>query len=249
MTTTQTRRSTGASVADPGPVRYRRRRWPLLLVLGLVLALVAGAAYLLWRTPMFAVRTVSVTSTQSAPLAAPLETAIERATKRQLDSPLISVDLDAVHADVAAIPQVASVTVKRQWPTGLTLTVTPRVPIAVTSANGAWWLLDADGLPYTSTKTRPAGLPAVELATPGPHDRATAAALEVISALPRQVTARVATVRAPSPYQVTLVLLDGRTVIWGDGTRTAQKAQILPAVLQQPGKTFDLSDPTMVTVK
>lgn len=248
MTTTATRRSTGAEPL-PRPEYQRRRRWPWVLSISLVLALVAGGAYVFWKTPMFAVRGVSIGSDDGKPLAQSLSSAVKAATKDQLGTPLISVDVDAVRTRITAVPAVKAATVTREWPNILAVSITPRVAVAVTNANGAWWSLDADGLPYTSSKTRPAGLPAIELATPGPGDPATLAAIEVVTALPKQVRAMVTSIRAPSAYQVTLVLADNRTVIWGDGTDTAQKAQILPVILKQPGTVFDLTDPTMVTVK
>ncbi|WP_051266883.1 cell division protein FtsQ/DivIB [Nakamurella lactea] len=249
--TTATRRYAGVGRApEPAPTRgYRRRRWPWVLSIGLVLALLAGGAYVFWKTPMFAVRGISISSSDGKPLPGALTAAVKTATKGQIGTPLVSVDLGAVQADVAAVPQVKSVTAAREWPNILSLTITARVAVAVTNANGAWWSLDADGLPYVSSKTRPASLPAIELATPGPHDPATRAALDVVKALPKPVRAMVSRIRAPSAYQVTLVLNDDRTVIWGDGSNTAQKAQILPVVLEQPGTVFDLTDPTMVTVK
>ena len=59
---------------------------------------------------------------------------------------------------------------------------------------------------------------------------------------------QVASVSAPSPYRVAMTLRDGRVVVWGSADLGAQKMQILPALLAQPGHTFDVSDPTMVTV-
>lgn len=214
-----------------------------MLAISLVLAVLAGGGYLVFKTPMFAVQQVAITGVKGE-----LAQQVKRSTADRIGSPLVSVDIDALRDQLAGIPEVASVTVARTWPHTLTVAVAARVPVAVTNANGSWWLMDANGLPYRSGPTRPLGLPAIELATPGTGDPATKAALQVVTALPADVTALISKVTAISAYRVTLVLKDGRTVVWGDGSRTAAKAKILPAVLQQPGRTFDLSDPTMVTV-
>jgi cell division protein FtsQ len=242
VTTTERRRVN--TERPSAPARFRRRRWPWLLTIGLVLAVLAAGGYLVWKTPMFAVQQVAITGVKGE-----LAQQVKSRTADRIGNPLVSVDTDAVREKVADIPEVASVTVAKTWPHTLTVTVTARVPVAVTNANGSWWLMDAAGLPYRSGASRPAGLPAIELATPGPADPATKAALQVVTALPADVTALIGKVTAVSAYRVTLVLKDGRAVIWGDGSRTAAKAKILPAVLQQPGRTFDLSDPTMITVK
>lgn len=227
----------------PGRAGAGRRRWPLLLAVTLVIALLAGGWFVAFRTTLLAVRQVQVHG-----VTGPLATSVKALADAELGRPMLSVDADAVRTRIAALPQVAVVEISKGWPNTLSVSVTPRVPVAATQANGAWWLLDADGLPYLSQPARPAKLPALALATPGPKDPATKAALDVVRVLPASVSALVSQVSAPSPYRVTLALNDGRTVIWGDASRSAQKAQILPAILARPGKTFDLSDPTMVTV-
>lgn len=245
MTATRTRRSgTGGRETSRSYPPVRRRRWPWLLAAGLVLALVAGGVYLVFKTPLFAVRQVAVTGAEGT-----LAGTVGRVTSRTVGTPLASVDIGAVRAEIAGIPEVAAVRVDRTWPHTLTVAIRARIPVAVTSANGSWWMLDSGGLPYATTPARPARLPAIELATPGSNDPATRAALAVVTALPGTVTAMIAKVTAGSAYQVTLVLTDGRRVIWGDGSRTAQKAKILPVVLARPGSVFDLSDPQLVTVR
>ena len=54
-------------------------------------------------------------------------------------------------------------------------------------------------------------------------------------------------VSAPSQESVTLTLRDGRTVLWGGTDRSADKARLLSVLLGQPGRYFDLSDPSAVT--
>lgn len=260
MTTTATRRprssgsSSESSTRQAGRadrVRSRRvdsrpprRRWPWVLALVLVLAVVGGATYVLRSTSLFAVRDVAVVGAGER-----LTTQVQQAVAAELGTPLIRVDTAGAQATVAALPDVAAVTVGRSWPHTLTVSVTPRVPVAVTNANGAWWLMDAAGLPYRTTPDKPAKLTSVELASPGPGDPATMAALCVVQALPAQLPTAVQAVRAESPYQVVLRLADQRSVIWGDCSNSVRKAAVLPVVLAQPGTVFDLSDPSMVTVK
>ena len=125
----------------------------------------------------------------------------------------------------------------------------PRTPVAVTSANGRLWLLDSTGQPFQQVATAPAGLVTVLLATPGTDDPATRAALIVVDSMTADFRATVESVRADSPYQITLSLADGRAVIWGGSDDGARKMQILPGLLTRPGRLFDISDPSMVTVR
>ena len=245
---TETRSGTGLPPAEPGP-RPRHRRWPYALALFLVLALLGGGAYVLYGTPVLGLHGVSVTA-RSGELSPAVHDAVAAAVDVPVDTPLISIDLGAVRKAALGVPEVATASVSRHWPNGLMIVVTQRTPAAVTSANGALWLLDATGSPYLKVDSThvPAGLLPVELATPGPGDRATVAALAVIGELTPPIRTMVASVSARSPYAVTLALRDGRTVIWGSPGQGAQKAQILPAVLAQPGKTYNISDPGYVSV-
>ncbi|MEP6981720.1 MAG: FtsQ-type POTRA domain-containing protein, partial [Nakamurella sp.] len=150
---------------------------------------------------------------------------------------------------VEALPGVEDATVGRHWPGTVTVTVTPRAPVAVVAANSALYLMDASGLPYDTVASRPAGLVSLRLATPGPTDPATLAGVAVVRALPPELVASVMSVTAAGPYDVTLQLTGGRTVVWGDTTDNARKAQILPAVLGLAGTRFDISDPELVTTR
>ncbi len=229
--------------------RPRHRRWPYVLAAFLVLALLGGAGFVAYRTPVLGLHRVSVIA-RSGELSPAVHDAVTAAVDVPVDTPLIRIDLEAVRKAALGVPEVATASVSRHWPNGLTIVVTQRTPAAVTSANGALWLLDATGSAYlkVDSATVPAGLLPVELATPGPGDRATMAALSVIGELTGPIRAMVASVSARSPYAVTLDLRDGRTVIWGSPEQGPQKAQILPAVLAQPGKTYNISDPGYVSV-
>lgn len=165
------------------------------------------------------------------------------------DAPLARIDLDAVAERIERLPDIAQVEVSRGWPDTVAISVTPRVPIGVTSANGQLWLLDATGEPYRAVDSVPPDVLPVELATPGSADPATDAALAVIQVLTPEIRADVVQVSARTAYDVELQLTDGRSVIWGEATDADRKVHILPAVLEQPGTRYDISDPTLVSVR
>ncbi len=225
--------------------RRRRRRWPWVFALVLVLAMAGGAFYLVRFTPVLGVRSVAVSGVPT-----PLAQRVRDAIDVPVGTPLITLDAAALAARAeAAVPEVESVRVSRHWPNSLVVVAVARTPVAVTSANAAWWLLDRHGVPYLKVASPPAKLLAIELATPGSHDPATLAAVEVVHSLPAGVTRLVASVVARSPYRITLTLHDGRVVVWGDATQVQAKAAVLPVLLKQPGHTYDISDPTLATVR
>jgi cell division protein FtsQ len=90
----------------------------------------------------------------------------------------------------------------------------------------------------------------VQLAAPGRTDPATRAALTVVAALTPDFKSQVAVLSARTEFDVELTLIDRRKVIWGEPTQSAQKMQILPALLAaRQGTEYDISDPTLVTVR
>jgi cell division protein FtsQ len=209
----------------------------------LVVLLLAGAVYGVFFSPLLGVRSVSISGAPDS-----VSVKVRAVVDVPDGTPLARVDLDSVAERVNAVPEVAEVEVARNWPDTLAVTVTPRLPIAVTSANGRSWLMDSTGDPYLAVDAPPAGLVPVKLATPGVGDPATAAALTVVASLTPDFRAQVADLAARTAYDIKLTLTDGRSVIWGEATDSAKKMEILPAVLAQQGTVYNISDPTLVSV-
>jgi cell division protein FtsQ len=231
--------------ADDYPERLPRRRWPVVLVFALLAALLGGAGLVVWASPVLGLRTVEVQGSGAPDLAPQVRAAVDV----PLGTPLIRIDPAAVRARVATVGPVASVQVVRSWPHALVVTVTERLPLAVTQADGRWWLLDATGKPYEQVAEPPADLMPLELATPGEGDRATLAALGVLGSLTPEIRDQVRTISAPHAYDISLTLTHGRTVLWGANSDNATKMEVLPALLKRPGRTYDITDPTLATVR
>ena len=238
----QSRRSQPpAPPATVGPPR----RWPWILALALVGVLLAGAVYAVFFSPLLGVRSVSITGAPE-PLTAKVRAIVDVSD----ETPLARIDLDEVAARVEGVQEIAEVEVARGWPDTLSIIVTPRVPVAVTSANGQFWLVDATGDPYLAVANPPAGLITVALVAPGVGDSSTIAALAVAAALTPDFRAQVASISARTDFDVELTLIDGRKITWGEATDSDKKMQILPALLlAQEGTEYDITDPTLVTVR
>jgi len=211
----------------------------------LVGALLCGAVYAVFFSPLLGVKAVTIIGASDS-VAGKVRATVDVPT----GTPLARIDLDDVAADVEGIPEVASVEVARGWPDTLAITVTPRVPAAVTSANGRFYLLDDAGDPYLAVDAPPAGLITVALVAPGAGDPSTVAALAVAGALTPDFRTKVASIAARTEFDVELTLVDGRKIIWGEATDSAQKMQILPALLAaHDGNEYDITDPTLVSVR
>jgi cell division protein FtsQ len=212
----------------------------LVVLLSLV---VLFGFFLVFGTSVFGVRRVSVEGVHLITVGQ----VRERASISE-GTPLARLDTAAVADRIGQIPEVARVEVFRAWPHSVRIVVTERKAVAVTKVRGGWRLVDSSGVAFRTVAERPA-LPQVELAHLGPKDRVSAAALEVAQALTPELLAKLDKVTAKTPAQVTLHLLDHRTIFWGDSTENARKARAATAILSRPGKEIDVSAPDVVTVR
>ena len=224
--------------------RWARRRRTLRHV-GIGAAAVAPLALLAWvllMSPLLAVRHVAVSGTSRL---SPEQ--VRAAADVARGVPLARVDAQAVVRRVQALRAVADVQVTRAWPSTLKLHVVERRPVAGLVTPTGVTLVDAAGVPFAAANALPPGIVRLQVARPGPTDPTTRAALDVLAVLPQPMRGRVRIVRAASPSSVTLVLRDGRRVLWGGVDDTALKAAAAEALLKMPGTVYDVSRPGVVT--
>jgi cell division protein FtsQ len=137
--------------------------------------------------------------------------------------------------------------VSRGWPGTLRIRVVERRPVAGIVDGHGVTLLDRDGVAFAPAAVLPPGVVRLQVARPGPDDPTTRAALRVLTDLTEPMRGRVRIVRAASPSSVTLVLRDGRQVLWGGVEDTPLKLQAAEVLLRMPGKVYDVSRPGVVT--
>lgn len=217
----------------------RRRRWGgrVLRALLLLLPFVA-LAWVLLASPLLDVDRVEVTGTERLTAEQVREVAaVEPGT------PLARVDVGRTGERVRTLEPVGEVRVRRGWPSTLRIEVVERVAVAGAPVDGGVLLVDARGVAFATEPGVPAGLPRLEVPTPGADDPATQAALSVLLDLPPDLAGQVAAVRASTPSDVSFVLVDERTVVWGGPGDTATKAAAVTALLRMPGELYDVSAP------
>ncbi len=215
------------------------RRAGLLVLAGAPVLLLA---WLLLSTPLFSVRGVSVSGTELLTVAQ-----VQSLADVSLGAPLARVDTDAVARRVRALRSVHEVHVTRGWPSTLRIRVVERTAVAGLLDKTGVTLIDAKGVPFARAKALAPGTVRLQVPRPGPTDATTRAALQVLQDLPPTLRGPLRIVRAASPSSVTLVLAGGRQVIWGSPEQTTLKVQATMALLKLPGRTFDVSRPSVVT--
>lgn len=208
-----------------------------------VLALAGLVAWVVLGTGVLGVRQVRVVGTEV------LTTAQVRAAAAVSEGvPLARVDLAAVRRRVAELAPVDRVRVQRDWPDTLLIEVVERTAAATVPQGEQFLVVDASGVVFRTLAERPAELPVVRLAEPGPDDAATRAALQVLAALTPQLREQLVEMHVDGPAEIKLRLRGDRTVIWGDASRSETKARVATALLAREGSTIDVRAPEVITI-
>ena len=239
MTTLTAARTTNADVR---PDR-RGRRWRRWLAALLALACLLALAWVVAFSRVLAADSVKVEGTVRLTPAQ-----VVAAAEVPLGVPLVRIDRGAITRRVEALAEVRSARVELSFPNMVVVEVTERVAAAYgLSPTGHYTYVDASGRTFGDFVTAPSALPRLAPATASAGDQATLAAMAHISAaLPSTIRAQVRQVTATAADDIILVLRDGRLVVWGDATRNADKARVLPALLKRKGHVLDVSNPDLV---
>lgn len=225
--------------------RFARRQWarrwgvwrPLLAIV-LLLGLVGTAVWFIGFSSVAAVEEVAVEGTDHL-----AEAEVRAAAAVPLGDPLVRVDLEAVASRVEALAPVARARVERDWPHAVRITITERVAVAVAQIGGRTRGMDVEGVVFRDYRRPPRGLPRVRVV--GDVDReALQQAATVLSALPAGLAELVRRVDVETVDRISLVLTGERTVLWGSGEFSEEKAAVLSALLEaQQASRYDVSAP------
>lgn len=233
MTTLSDRRTDrAAGAAHPD----RRRTITIVVVTSALIAIVAIVVVAF--TPLFGVRTVTVRGVRTLTVAQ-----VRTAAHIGDGTPLVRLDTSAVAHRVERLPEVASVKVDTSFPSTVVITVHERVAIGYVSRASGVVLVDRTGDQYRVVAHPPSGLP--KFVVPAGSDARTTggAVATVAAALPSALRKQVESINALNPSSISLALTHGRIVRWGSAARSAQKAQLLPALLARHPSEIDLTDP------
>jgi len=199
----------------------------------LVLAVVAALPF----TPAMPVDDVNVEGAVNLPAEE-----VKSLSGVETGTPMGRVDVRRAAQDVAANPWVDSVTVKRNWPNAVDVTVVEHTPVAWIDQGGEPHLINSEGKDFVVAQP-PVG--AVQLV--GISEEQLPKAVEVASAITDVARPQVRELTRDGDHSFVLKLDGDRTVTWGASEDNRNKALALETVLQLDGKTFNISNPELVT--
>lgn len=228
--------------------RFLRRQWArrwltwrYLLSTVLALGLIGGSVYAVYFSSALSVQGVEVLGESTVS-----QDVVLKFADVPTGGPLATADLDAIERRVENIDAVRSAEVSRRWPHDIRIEVEERVPVAVVEQGGAYVAIDDTGRRFNSYRQPPAGLPRIQAADVTDSEALSAAA-QVLGTLPAAIRAIVDHLEVGGVDEIELVLNDDRSVRWGSAEASEQKADVLEALLEQPGTRFDVSVPGQPT--
>jgi cell division protein FtsQ len=244
-------------VADEQTIRIARKRfarrqwarrwlaWRGLVVMFLVVAMVAGAAWLVFFSSVLAVSGAAVEGTTVLDVRE-----VRRAADVPTGEPLATADLDSIAARVEDLAAVKSVDVSRAWPDKVRIAVRERVPVAVVERDGVVRGLDKEGVVFREYASAPRDLPVVRMSARTRSD-ALAEAASVVGVLPAELASRVDFVEVETIDTIALKLHSGRTILWGSADDSESKAKVVAVLLDAAPKaeTYDVSVPGQPTTR
>ena len=189
--------------------------------------------------------------------------AIQAAAGLDGHPPLIDVDPGSVAARVERLPYIAAAKVHRQWPDGVDIRVTERVPAAqMAGPKAGWSILDAHGRTLGVVPSRAPGLVVLVVlglsgdVPPAPVGQVLGAraeaALTVCHSLPPAFAAQVIAVTEAADATVSLYLNSGLTVLLGTTVDLTAKYEDVAAIIAHASltgaKTIDVTVPQSPTV-
>lgn len=231
------------AVSHTRPVRRTRaRRKPAgrgavlrrrLIAAGIVLVVLYGG-YMLWfrNLSWFAIHDVTIKGATTSQ--AQIRSSVERAAQ---DMTTLHIKDTELRDAVARFPTVASVRATTSFPHGLTVTVTERLPVAFVQIHGQRTAVSADGYLLPGASFDAKALPRIEGAAPrgARLDGDAAAQAAILGATPAPLRDDVvSSTWNDQRGGVVIDLKNGPQVIFGDGSRAADKWAAAVAVLSSP---------------
>lgn len=227
--------------------RKRERRTIRLKRVGYVLAAVLvifGVAWSALYSPLFALSNDRITV--DVPADGIVDSSqVAAAASQFVGTSLVRLNTGAVGTAVEAVQNVKDVSVSRDWPRGITVTVTQRVPIACLLANDVCTAIDEDGQRLTVSQDQADALPRMTLAdTSTDAGTSTTSMLSVLAALDSSTRTAVTEISVDKNQQLTLSLATGARVFWGEPENNEFKATVLGILLAQNAQYYDVSSPS-----
>lgn len=220
--------------------RAKRRRLRLRR-LGMILGAIAAVClivYALFFSPLFSIKAENVAIESTDPASVLPAEDVAAIARMRAGTPVLRVDTEALEAELESLTEVKDALVVRDFPSGLTVRVIAREPVACLVRGEDCVAVDAQGVELPEAKAAGA-LPKIS----GEASDRMPQLLDAMAALPKDVRERIAGA-AISETGLIEFDLGGPVVKWGQSEDNEKKAEVLALLITQEASTYDVSIPT-----
>jgi cell division protein FtsQ len=172
------------------------------------------------------------------------EEQIRNQAQIQLDTPLIDLNSEEIITALLEINSVKEVEVRKGWPDSVVIVVREREPIALTDLSDGRYLVDETGKAFHR-----AGPDDVYRFVFAPNEPARGLAARVAASMPDYLTGEILRIESFNGRSATIILNNGRRIIWGDEFKSQDKAAVLRVLLRTDQGDVDVSTPEVPVLK
>ena len=207
----------------------------------LVMALIAGLAWLLFLSPVFRLQTDQINV--SGGNAWVSDDRVTSIVAHQGDRSLLLISANGVEQEISGMAGVTDARVRKSFPHGLEVTFDAQEPTAVfKDAQGKLTAVDRQGRALNTVAKPVDGVPVIQVATVkrAQQDQAVRQTLRILSTMPEAMRHSVTKVTAETQDSITTELDQGKhVIIWGDGSDLKLKQAVVDKIINDPSKIGD----------
>ena len=207
----------------------------------LVVALIAGLAWLFFLSPVFRLQTDKINV--SGGNAWVSDERVSSIVAHQGDRSLLLISTNGVEQEISGMAGVTDAKVRKSFPHGLKVTFEAQEPTAVfKDAHGKLTAVDRQGRTLNTVSKPVDGVPVIQVATVkrAQQDQAVRQTLRILSTMPEAMRHSVTKVTAETQDSITTELDQGKhVIIWGDGSDLKLKRAVVDKIINDPSKIGD----------
>ena len=218
-------------LVQPAPPRRRRRLKKGLLLLFLLLLFLGGGLLYFSRGEIICkIKEITVTGTVRLD-----ESEIIEQSGVKKGTSLLFLPRRKVEQRLAALPEIYSATVTKDFPNTVSIRVQERKPAALLLDQSHFWLLDCEGVLFAEQLHPVANLPVITgaaandivLGEPLANKAKRDALFAFLQALPENSMLEPAELNLADPSELVLYTVDGRKVLLGNSDKMSKKLALL----------------------
>lgn len=224
------------TVRSANPKNIRKSKAPWLI--WLLLVLLISAWWSLYQSKWFIAEGVTVSGNSRLSIEQ-----VSAVAAVPIGNSLMSINTEAMTAQLMALPEIKVATVERGWPHTILIKVTERTPIAVAATVSGFNLIDSDGHNAGVVAAPPAGLLVISAQ---PDSPAMSGAISALAAIPAEW--QLIGLAAPTQDSVVATLASGAVITFGSGERASDKVEVAQALMEKGYSVINVSAPDAATV-